>query len=56
MFQKQSYKQECGRAGNYRLDTYRSKQHLEEKKKTIRIKQQQQTLHRDKTSKLILLI
>jgi len=36
MFQKQSYKRECGRAGNYRLDTYRSKQRLEEKKKAIR--------------------
>jgi len=39
MFQKQSYKRECGRAGNYRLDTYRSKQRLEEKKKAIRKKQ-----------------
>jgi len=29
---------ECGRAGNYRLDTYRSKQRLEEKKKAIRKK------------------
>jgi len=32
MFQKHSYKRECGRAGNY----HRSKHRLEEKKKAIK--------------------
>jgi len=36
MFQQQSYMRECGRVGNYRLDSYRSKQRLEEKEKAIR--------------------
>jgi len=35
MFQQQNFMRECGRAGNYHLDSYRSKQRLEEKLKAI---------------------